>query len=493
MVVLSVIILSLFFASSVNAGSVSLEQARSVAGNWMQGSLIEKRLLNSPDYQISGEEIIMFNNQPVGYNFILHPVGHIIVPTRDELPAVKLYSYTVTLSMADDSEVARWIREELYKLNMALDSHAAELAGVDHTKTRNGRLWALFGKDTASFLRESLQTAAAGETLSLSPLLSTTWDQGNPYNMNTPLWYTGERTVTGCAATAMAQILRYWNYPPAGQSSTSYNWNNGSVNQTLSADFSSSTYNWSAMTNSYGGGSTADQKAAVAKLMSDVGIAFHMIYGTGAAGGSSANTMDGTTIYPTYFKYKSTLHAVYRSNYGSDSAWMQVFKTEVQNGRPSQFRMRDPSAGGHSIVIDGYKDSPSEQIHLNLGWSGSYDGWYVSNNIVTGSYHWSDVNYQAAIIGIHPNNACDNLPVKIEGMESYFTTLRSAYASATNGTSLQVQALEFAEDLILQNSASVVLKGGYECNYSANPGVSVVRGKVIVGGGTVTIANIVIR
>jgi hypothetical protein len=450
-------------------------------------------MLNNPDYQISGEEIIMYNGQPVGYNFILYPAGHIIVPTRDELPAVKLYSYTFTLSMADDSEVAAWIKEELYKLNMALDSHAAELAGVDHTKTRNGRLWALFGKDAVSFLRESLQTEAVVETISLSPLLSTTWDQGNPYNMNTPLWFTGERTITGCAATATAQIMRYWSYPPTGQGYTSYTWNNGSADQTLNADFSSSTYNWSAMTNSYGGGSTAEQKAAVAKLMSDVGIAFHMSYGTSANGGSAANTMFGTTLYPTYFKYRNTLQAVYRSNYGNDSAWMQVFKNEVQNGRPSQMRMRDPNAGGHSIVVDGYKDSPSEQIHLNLGWSGSYTGWYVSSNIVTGSYHWSDINYQAAIIGIHPDNPCDNLPVKIEGMDSYFTTLRNAYALATNGMSLQMQALEFAEDLTMQNSASVILKGGYECNYSSNPGVSVVRGKVTVGGGTVTISNIVIR
>jgi hypothetical protein len=56
-------------------------------------------------------------------------------------------------------------------------------------------------------------------------------------------------------------------------------------------------------------------------------------------------------------------------------------------------------------VVDGYRDSPSEQIHLNLGWSSSYDGWYASNNIVTGGYNWSDVNYQGAVIGIEPEVA----------------------------------------------------------------------------------------
>jgi Rieske Fe-S protein len=81
---------------------------------------------------------------------------------------------------------------------------------------------------------------------------------------------------------------------------------------------------------------------------------------------------------------------------------MQVFKNELQNGRLSQLRIRDPLAGGHSIVVDGYMDTPSEQIHLNMGWSGYYNGWYVANNIVTGSYNWSDVNYQGAVIGIEP-------------------------------------------------------------------------------------------
>ena len=488
-VVVCVVVLLLCFDSSGIAASVALEMARSVAKNWLQNSVADRGLLDNPYYQIAGEEIITYDNRTVGYNFILYPVGHIIVPARDELPAVKLYSFTANLSMADDSEEAQWIREELFKLNIALDNHAAELAGIDHGNTRNGRLWALFGKDTVSFVRESLQAEAAGETISSGPLLATTWNQGDPYNMYTPLRYNGLKTYTGCVATAAAQILKYWNYPAMGQDSTSYTWYDGSTNKTLSVNYALSNYDWSAMTNNYGAGSTSEQRDAVARLMSDVGIAFHMGYGTS---GSGADTMYGTTVFPKYFKYKNTIHAVYRSSYASDSAWMQVFKNEVQNGRPSQLRMRDPNAGGHSIVIDGYKDSP-EQIHLNLGWSGSYDGWYVSNNIVTGSYSWSDVNYQAAVIGIHPNNACDNLPVRSAVTGDYYTSLYGAYHSATEGVPLQMQALEFDEDLDLHSNISVILQGGYECNYSSNPGVSLIHGVLTVSNGSVTIENLIIQ
>jgi hypothetical protein len=112
----------------------------------------------------------------------------------------------------------------------------------------------------------------------------------------------------------------------------------------------------------------------------------------------------GTTVFPTYFKYKNTISSVLRTSYASDSDWMQVFKNEVQNGRPSQLRIRDPNAGGHSIVVDGYRDSPSEQIHLNMGWSGSYNGWYVPNGISAGGYNFSDVSYQGAVIGIEPSS-----------------------------------------------------------------------------------------
>jgi hypothetical protein len=383
---------------SAFAGKVELARARQAALNWLQDSASDKRLVGKKTYHIIGQEPVVINKKTVGYNFILAPMGHILVPSRDELPVVKLYSFTSTLRMDQESDAARWISGELFGVEDLLDKHAAEMAGVNHGNTHNGRLWARFGKDSASFSRESAALPVQqSETLSLGPLLSTTWNQGEPYNLNTPLWYTGQKTLTGCVATAAAQIMKFWNYPTTGQNSNSYTWNNGSTNQTLSANFASSTYDWANMTGSYGSGSTTVQKQAVARLMSDVGIAFNMGYGVS---GSSASTMAGT-VFPTYFKYKNTIQAVYRDNYDSDSAWMQVFKNEVQNGRPSQVRISGPP-GGHSVVVDGYRDSPSEQIHLNMGWAGSYDGWYVSNNIVAGTYSFTDVDYQAAVIGIEP-------------------------------------------------------------------------------------------
>jgi len=403
MIIASITLLFSFSAFCM-AAEVSLQRARTVAENWLQNSLTDKRLVKSSPYKIAKEEIIEFNNRIVGYNFILFPQGHIIVPSRDELPAVKLYSFTSTLSMADNSAVTQWIKEKLGKLNDLLDKHAREMDSIAHAHTHNGRLWSRFERDSSTFVHKSAGEDAIQESVSIGPLLSTSWGQDDPYNRNVPLWSTGDKTMTGCVATAAAQIMKYWNYPTTGKGSKSYTWYDGATNQILSADFTKSIYAWSSMANTYSTSSTEAQKDAVAKLMSDVGIAFEMFYGTSA---SYADTTAGVSVYPNYFNYKNTASVVYRTNYATDSTWMKVFKTEMMAGRPCQLRLRDPSAGGHSIVVDGYRDSPSEQIHLNMGWEGSYDGWYVANNIATGPYNWSDISYQAAVIGIAPPSVAD--------------------------------------------------------------------------------------
>ena len=241
----SVFFLLLMDTASVFAGEVGHARAQSVAQNWLQRSRVEKMLDANTDYSIIGEEPVVVDNKTVGYNFLLSPVGHIVVPSRDELPVVKLYSYTTTVSMADDTKITRWIKTELSLLNDALASHAAEMATVDHAKTKNGLLWTAFDKSQGTVAPGDIPSSATAQGSTIGPLLSTTWDQDAPYNLNTPRWYDGQATLTGCVATAAAQIMKYWNYPATGQGSTSYTWNNGSVNRTLSANFASSNYNWS--------------------------------------------------------------------------------------------------------------------------------------------------------------------------------------------------------------------------------------------------------
>ncbi len=391
----------LIFSTLGWAAPVDEQKARTVAQNWLRYCVAAYGSWGgASDPSIIDGELVEVGGRLVAYNFHVYPSGHILVPAVDDLPPVKLYSETS--DMRPDAgvaeEQAEWIAEEMNNIEEALEEQAANRETASLARSDNGKLWDFFAS-TDDFQVSPSKTLAATEALSIGPLLTTTWSQEDPYNLQCPTASSGCRTIVGCVATAGAQILNYWGRPAVGTGSTSYPWLNGASYVTLSRDFSQSAYDWANMPSKLTGASTTAQKAAVSKLCADVGIAFHMDYGCSNTGGSAASHI--TSVYATYFGYKNTVHKVYRSNYASDSDWMEVFKNEVENGRPSQLGIRSTTAG-HSVVVDGYRDSPLEQIHINMGWNGSYDAWYVSNNIVAGGYDFDNVNSQEALIGIEP-------------------------------------------------------------------------------------------
>ena len=189
--ILGVILFLVFLTAGAGiTKEVSQYSARTVAQNWLHHLTESHRFGNSEfisaEVKIIGEEVMVYKNRVVGYNFILSPRGHIVVPFRDELPPVKLYSDTTTLRMADNSDVAEWIREELFKVYEELDSKKQEFASIDFSDTPNGRLWALFDVDSSSFPSEYMAATSGTEFLSIGPLLTTTWAQGDPYNQLLP-------------------------------------------------------------------------------------------------------------------------------------------------------------------------------------------------------------------------------------------------------------------------------------------------------------------
>lgn len=393
--------LMLVFSGLAAAADVSPDKARIVAENWLYHIVHSFGSWGrnvSPS--ISGEEPLVFKGAVVGYNFTVKPKGHILVSARDDIPAVKLYSENATLSVQNENqqEQVSWIAEEIFLLGVAIDSYGYELAAADPSQNPDLKVWARFKKDPRIFGAAFLSDEASPEAVSYGPLLTTTWTQSDPYNQQCPLDSSGCRTIVGCVATAASQIMKFWNYPSTGQGQTSYTWNDGTKDVTLSRNFADSTYDWANMPNSLTSASSTTQKSAVSKLCADVGVAFHMEYG---CKDSSASTSDAPNVLINYFKYQNTAAWVDRSSYTSQSAWMQVFKAEVQAGRPSQLSIKDAKAGGHSVVVDGYRDSPSETVHINMGWSGNYDGWYTPDSFITGSYTWSDTGRGAAI-GIQP-------------------------------------------------------------------------------------------
>lgn len=230
-----------------------------------------------------------------------------------------------------------------------------------------------------------------------SYLIQTQWDQGDPYN-----YYCPTGTVTGCVATAMAQIMKYHNYPDHGFGSHSYIPAAHPDYGQQSVDFGTATYDWDNMTNTYGLSSTNPQKQAVAKLMYHCGVSVNMNYGTSAEGGSSATTSDVAASLRNYFNYSQSVRPVFKSSYSSQQ-WTELLSHEISENRPIQYwgsrKKEDGKTVGHSFICDGY-NSENNKFHFNWGWGGSSDGWfYITGNETPQTLY---PLIQGAIIGIQP-------------------------------------------------------------------------------------------
>lgn len=179
-----------------------------------------------------------------------------------------------------------------------------------------------------------------------------------PFNKYTPNNY-----VTGCVATAGAIVMKHHGYPAKGTGSHSYTWNG----KTLTANFGHD-YDWASMPAKYDGTNDADFDG-VARLMSDLGVAVEMQY---AKSGSGASMEDLLTALKKYFGYSKYARLLAIADLGAE-VWNDRLRAEIDANRPILYSAVDSNKGGHSFVIDGYKD---ESFSVNWGWGGYCDGFY---------------------------------------------------------------------------------------------------------------------
>ena len=212
----------------------------------------------------------------------------------------------------------------------------------------------------------------AGMTLSISPLLKTSWNQDAPYNNLCPTYAPDNaHAATGCAATAVAQVMNYHQWPKQGTGEYSYVCNvNNNGEQTLSADFGATTYDWDNMLNHYEGNYTEAQGNAVATLMNHVGIAAHMDYGAT----SNTTTFAAMEGLRSYFKYNKSMKLYTRTHIITEQ-WDSLLMNELINARPVVYAGFTPNGGGHGFVLDGC--NADGYYHINWGWGGSSNGYFL--------------------------------------------------------------------------------------------------------------------
>lgn len=275
-----------------------------------------------------------------------------------------------------------------------------------------------YRKEIEAFLSNSNQTVyniittkSTENKIAISPLITTAWNQDEPYWDLCPVDRTTQnRSYTGCTATAMAQVMNFHKYPEKGFGSYVYFTNK--IDGTLSFDFENTQFDWKNMMNSKEQMITEDSRKAVATLMFACGVAINSGY-------SSTGTGAASVLIPwalhKYFGYDGNAHEEQRKQY-SREAWENLVYSELAASRPMVYTGQ--GSGAHAFVCDGYDGNG--KFHINWGWGGAYDGYFALSALnpagqgiggSSGGYN----SEQTIIYGIQPQKDSNNIWVSCAG------------------------------------------------------------------------------
>ena len=327
--------------------------------------------------------------------------GYVVMPKDNRITPVLCYSPEGNINV-----------ERIGMLGVWLDRYEEQIAyAVEHRLTNENatRLW------------DSLIEGSIGEIVmdrGASAQLYTNWGQGDPYNLQCPYDYLQEKyCYTGSVATAMAQIMKYWEHPKQGNG---HKTNNANYSQygSLYADFGATTYDWIHM-NWPNNNPTLEEKQAVAQLMSHCGIAVNMVYDynmeTSTCQGSHIGdfSVNSNTYcyliqnaFENYFYYKCP-YFVERRNVGGNGEWatMLVNALEADPPRPVLYTAKNSNGIFHAFVCDGVADFFGVQLfHFVWGMDGMSSNFCYLDDLAPGFYPSYD-NEELAFFGIEPDNA----------------------------------------------------------------------------------------
>ena len=472
---LALTLLSWIMTSHLYAGTVSVADAQNVALNFFKS--------NAPTQSGTAPTARLVytrteaNNQIDFYVFDMSPArGFVIVAADDNVIPILGYSTESSFNTNfNHTGLSNWIYKTGRNISLALQHNAVADAHIQEQ-------WSAYRQGINPNVQRSN---------TVSPLCATTWDQESStpppflYNLYCPYSITDtQRALTGCEATAMAQVMKYWNYPAKGMGSFSYvdNTQNGYSNNygTQSSNFSAHTYQWSLMPNILTGSEPGADDTAVAVLMYDCAVSIGMDFGDDKQNGSGANALLSIEIQfgdsnctevalPRYFGYDiDTIRGVIESNF-SAQAWTAVIEHELNVGRPVIYEGNDPTQGGHAWVCDGY--DASNNLHMNWGWSGQGNGYFAINNLSTNvGGVFNPIDSDDALIGILPKSGASGINT-VDAM-----------------TSFNVYPNPASHDVILQTNETAI---GASWNFKNIMGQILMSGSILGAQTHINIDNVV--
>ncbi len=371
---ISILFLLSLLLTNLIAVPVTEETARQAALNF----LYKYSRLKSGNIDLTKGSVSNYNSTSTYYGFSINGGGWILISADDAATPVLAYSNSGEWDEETVNPTAKkWIEaynKQIYSL-------------IQNREANEGsqREW-----------QDLLDQQFSDGAPTVAPLLTTQWDQSIYYNDMCPVSSSapgsyGGKVPTGCVATTMAQIMKYYNYPAQGVGSFSYT---HPTYNTLSANFGSTDYNWNSMPVK-----ATSANPALATLMFHCGVAVQMNYDPKGSGAASEVV---PYALKTYFNYDNTMQLVDRGNVGDDEIWRAIIKTELEAKRPVYYA-GSGTAGGHAFVCDGYDGSNPTKFHINWGWNGSNNGYFAIGALTTSNGAFNDFN--RIITGIKPRTA----------------------------------------------------------------------------------------
>ena len=376
--------------SSLTAGPVDQQKAAKLGAKFLRTTVLNEKNSNiqlncvsvTVDFQRGGIDYYVFN--------VKGGEGFVIVAGDDRVKPILAYS---TTGQFDPNDVAE-------SFQFTLDGYREE---IQYIREHNLKATPDITAEWKS-LTENGSLNRGGQTRAVvGPLCQTIWHQNYPYNSQCPADTTGSGgyVYAGCVATAMGQVLKFWDWPAQGTGSYSY-YPDGYPQQT--ANFGETEYHFELMPLALDSTSTDEEIHYVAQLLHHLGISVDMIYG---GNGSGAFSDDVPNALRNYFRYNCDNHITNHNGswWGTtftNEEWIQMLK---EGGLDEQLPLYysgsdDNNQGGHAFVCDGYDEN--DYFHFNWGWSGKDDAWCPIGALNTTKYAFNRLNgFTGHII---PNN-----------------------------------------------------------------------------------------
>lgn len=247
------------------------------------------------------------------------------------------------------------------------------------------------------------KAARAMAKVDIANMVTCKWSQNAPYYNKCPT-YNSKRCLTGCVATAMAQVMYYWG--KTGRNGETFQHGCTALDAYTTETHSISlpaldtldTFDWNNLVDIYTGSPTTAQKDAVAQLMLYCGQSMEMDYDPN---GSGAPTDIIPEVLNANFGYDKSAHYIKRSH-NTFSEWEDIIYAELAEGRPVIIDGTDSKGkNGHAFICTGYEAS-TNKFYINWGWAGTANGFYLLTSLIDSKNKGNYTYRSGAVIGIQP-------------------------------------------------------------------------------------------